>query len=243
MNTNSKNIFFVLTCLTGTDRQLILSQANKLQAPVPAKGTEAYAVFLTNFQNSPGNVLSTIAMFLQTRANWTINSDVNFQGYLNSFNNAPFNSGVTSGPFQGSESVHSITELINTCFTSAGVPLTNRLDIAEQLGLEDLFAGDFEDAPITLSFIVQNMQSSDGNLSLIWKNTTLSISYFPPEKKGIFNNKPKELPTYTVSEKGTIITVQAQTPGYFKSNSEQFLGLGFTNVVDWMKNNTTQNEG
>ncbi|WP_255038869.1 hypothetical protein [Lacihabitans soyangensis] len=240
MDTNSKNLFFVLTCLTGTDRENIMAQASNLQAPVPSKGTVEYSTFLANFQASPANVLSTLAQFLQNRVNWAISSDLNFQTYLNQFNGAPFIVGVSSGPIQGKDSVHTIVDLINTCFVTAGVPVANRTEIAEQLQLEDLLAGDFEGSPITLSFIVQNMQSSDGNLGLVWKKTTLSVSYYPPEKNGIFDKKVKQLPTYTVVEQGTTISLTAQSASYFKANSEQFLGLGFTNVIDWMANNTTK---
>jgi hypothetical protein len=235
MDSNKK--FFVVSSLTGTDRDEVLDQTQKLPPPVPSKGSPAYQSFLTDFMNSPANVISSIAEFLRNRAGWDIASTDNYQAYLNLFNDAPFLSGTGSGITAVSQRANSVRSLLSEILSSAVVPKIKQSKIVDDFGLDNWLKEGFEDDPKSLTIITQNLQSSDGQLILIDSKSELTISYFPPERGGLFDRDHS--PTYKLEGQVATVTLTASTPSYFKDNGEQFLALGLTNVTDWIKSTST----
>ncbi len=239
MANNSQNQkVLVLTCLTGTDSDKVLAQTQLLQPPVPAKGSADYQTFITRFAASPANIIASVGQFIRQQSGWNIQTGANFQAYLNTFENAPFLTGTGGGTGQVSVNVHDIDSLISNIMDTAGVPTAYRQAVSEQLDLANWFAGDFENSPKGLQLIIQNMVAANGQVSLSWLNTSFSITYFPPEKKGILNKKPTD-PTYKLTGSAMHATANTQPASWFAANAEQLLSLGFTNVTDWINNNST----
>lgn len=231
ISSNSDNKLLVITSLTGTDQQMVLNQTKGLQPPVPSKGSPNYQVFLKNFLHSPANNISTIANFLREQAKWEINSVENYQNYLNLFNNAPFLVGYSSSNREIKKNYNSVCSLLSGIYAIANVP-TQKQD--NEYGLKKFLHGDFENAPKNLTIITQNLQATEGQLILSFTKSNFIISYFPPQGINISRK-----PTYKISVDVDITTCTVAGPLYFEQNGEQFLGLGFINVTDWITETST----
>lgn len=230
---NPDSKFLVITSLIGTDKPIVLEQTKELQPPVPPQGNPEYQTFIHNFVHSPANVMSTIASFLQRRAEWDITSPNNFQNYLNSYNGAPFITGYSSGISDSKTEYNSVSSLLSGVYLIANVPTSRQND---EYGLKEWLDGDFEDTPKTLHIITQNLQATGGNLLLLFTQSNFTISYFPPRNTSTINRLN---PTYKLSGNITIATVTIRGAYYFEDNGAQFLPLGFVNVTDWIKKAST----
>lgn len=234
MNNDSKLI--VIASLTGSDKENILEQTKELQPPVPTKGSPAYATFLNDFINSPANVTSTICEFLKEKSHWEVDSETNFQTYINTFDGAPFIASYGSGTMNVSDTFYSIDATINELMVVAKIPPLKTQEIINKEDLKSWLTGDFQNTPKEIVFLIQNLSGSDNQLQLQFVTATLKIEY-TPEKHGIHLG-PKG-PSYKITGSQIVANAQLMDSSYFKSNGAQYLSLGFTNVTDWIEANTS----
>lgn len=235
MEKHINNKLIVVSSLTGTDKALILNQASRLEKPVPSKSSSEYPLFVERFSNSPANVVTTIVKFLQNKANWNINSLDNYQSYLNLFNGAPFVSGYASGVDPLSITVQGALGALTELLSMASVPLGQQTSTIEKFDLEKWLPKDSE-SPKNLSLITQTLTSSDGLLSLTFVNFSGSFKMMRP---GLKIRKPHRR-SYQIEGKKSVVTLNIRGAQYFQANSEAYLNLGLTNVIDWESSTSTK---
>lgn len=228
----------VISSITGSDRTKVLKQTAALPKSAPSKESPDYSDFIAELKKSPANVVSTILKFLQSRASWNINSSANYQAYVNQFDGAPFIERVVSGASDNNTKQNdSVETLITDILATAMVPNNKRSAISECAELFELFKGDFQNSPKKLHFITQNLDQSDGALSLTLTNYTADVSYIPGKKK-LFSDREKP-PTYESASTVASVVIVIKNEDFFAENIEMFLGFGFTRLDDWIENAST----
>ncbi|PHI18676.1 hypothetical protein CEQ90_16570 [Lewinellaceae bacterium SD302] len=180
-----------LTRLTGSDQEAILKATKKLPDDAPAEGSSGYQEFVSQLKASPANVLSSLCSDLATRAGWDIETNANYQAFVNQFNGTPFTASTGGSPGQLEETlnVDEAANLADDILNAAHFPKEDRESVLASTDLIAAFPEEGRDEDLELILVSQIIDASDDQLTIIFTKLEVTISY----KKGSgFGKKHKD---------------------------------------------------